>query len=55
LIKLDLDDLIIERPILKMLQHAKCLKELQIIDALNHPELIRQALDGKHVGTIIHK
>ena len=55
LIKLDLDDLIIERPILKMLQHAKCLKELQIIDALNHPELIRDALDGKHVGTIIHK
>jgi len=55
LIKLDLDDLIIERPILKMLQHAKCLKELQIIDALNHPKLIRDALDGKHVGTIIHQ
>lgn len=55
LIKLDLDDLIIERPILKMLQHSKCLKELQIIDALHHPELIREALDGKHVGTIIHK
>jgi molybdenum storage protein len=55
LIKLDLDDLIIERPILKMLQHSKCLKELQIIDALHHPELIRDALDGKHVGTIIHK
>lgn len=55
LIKLDLDDLIIERPILRMLQHSKCLKELQIIDALHHPELIRDALDGKHVGTIIHK
>jgi molybdenum storage protein len=55
LIELDLDDLIIERPILRMLQHSKCLKELQIIDALNHPELIRDALDGKHVGTIIHK
>jgi molybdenum storage protein len=55
LIKLDLDDLIIERPILKMLQHSKCLKELQIINALHHPELIRDALDGKHVGTIIHK
>jgi len=55
LIKLDLDDLIIERPILRMLQHAKCLKELQIIDALNHPEMIRDALDGKHVGTIIYK
>ncbi len=55
LIKLDLDDLVIERPILKMLRHSKCLKELQIIDALNHPELIRDALDGKHVGTIIHQ
>jgi molybdenum storage protein len=55
LIELDLDDLIIERPILRMLKNAKCLKELQIIDALNHPELIREALEGRHVGTIIHK
>jgi molybdenum storage protein len=55
LIELDLDDLIIERPILKMLKQAKCLKELQIIDALNHPELIRDALEGKHVGTIIYQ
>ncbi|CCK78181.1 MULTISPECIES: amino acid kinase family protein [Desulfobacula] len=55
LIELDLDDLIIERPILTMLKHSKCLKELQIIDALNHPEFIRDALDGKQVGTIIYK
>ncbi|MCP3872441.1 MAG: uridine kinase [Desulfobacteraceae bacterium] len=55
LIELDLDDLIIERPILNMLKNAKCLKELQVIDALNHPEMIRDALEGKHVGTIIHK
>ncbi len=55
LIKLDLDDLIIERPILAMLQRAKCLKELQIIDALQHPEHIIAALEGKHVGTIIYK
>jgi len=55
LIALDLDDLIIERPILKMLKNAKCLKELQVIDALRHPEKIRDALEGKHVGTIIHK
>ena len=34
LISLDLDDLIIERPIINLLQRAKCLKELQIIDAL---------------------
>ncbi len=55
LLDLDLDDLIIERPILKMLKQAKCLTSLQIIDALNHPQSIKDALDGKHVGTIIHK
>jgi molybdenum storage protein len=52
---LDLDDLIIERPILTLLERAKCLKELQIIDALHHPEHILDALEGKHVGTIIYK
>ena len=55
LIALDLDDLIIERPILALLQRAKCLKELQIIDALRHPEHILAALEGEHVGTIIYK
>jgi molybdenum storage protein len=55
LLELDLDDLIIERPILTLLQRAKCLKELQIIDALHHPEHILDALAGKHVGTIITK
>jgi molybdenum storage protein len=52
---LDLDDLIIERPILTLLQRAKCLKEMQIIDALSHPEHISAALEGEHVGTIIYK
>lgn len=55
LLSLDLDDLIIERPILKMMKNAKCLKALQIIDALTHPEIIRDALEGKHVGTIIYR
>jgi len=55
LLELDLDDLIIERPILTLLQRAKCLKELQIVDALHHPEHILDALEGKHVGTIIYK
>jgi molybdenum storage protein len=55
LIARDLDDLIIERPILTMLQRAKCLEELQIIDALHHPEHIMAALEGKQVGTIIYK
>ena len=52
---MDLDDLIVERPVVTLLQRAKCLKEFQIIDALNHPEHIWDALAGKHVGTIIHQ
>jgi molybdenum storage protein len=55
LIELDLDDLVIERSILTLLQRAKCLKQLQIIDALRHPEHLLAALEGKHVGTIIFK
>ena len=55
LLELDLDDLIIERPILTLLQRAKCLKELQIIDAIANPDHILAALEGKHVGTIIYK
>ena len=55
LLELDLDDLIIERPILTLLQRAKCLTQLQIIDALNHPEYILAALEGKHVGTLIYR
>ena len=55
LLELDLDDLIIERPILTLLQRAKCLEELQIIDGLHHPEYIHAALKGEHVGTIIFK
>ncbi len=55
LIELDLDDLIIERPILTLLQRAKCLKELQIIDAIRNPDHIMAALEGQHVGTIIYQ
>lgn len=55
LLQLDLDDLIIERPIITLLHRAKCLKQLQIIDALHHPEDILAALEGKPVGTIIYK
>jgi molybdenum storage protein len=54
LLKLDLEDLVIERPILTLLQRSKCLKEFQIVDALHHPENILAALEGKHVGTIIY-
>lgn len=55
LIALDLDDLIVERPVLRFLKHAKSLKQFQIIDALRHPEHILAALAGEHVGTVIYK
>ncbi len=55
LLEIDLDDLVIERPILTLMKRSKCLKELQIVDALNHPEYIAAALKGERVGTIICK
>lgn len=55
LMEMDLDDLIVERPVLTFLKHAKCLKEFQIIDALRHPEHIAAALNGEHVGTIVYQ
>lgn len=53
LLALDLDDLIIERPVLTFLKRAKSIDRLQIIDALRHPEHILAALAGEPVGTII--
>lgn len=55
LIAMDLDDLIVERPVLTFLKNSKCLKEFQVIDALRHPEHILSALRGEHVGTIVYK
>jgi molybdenum storage protein len=55
LIDRDLDDLIVERPVLTFLKNSKCLKEFQVIDALRHPEHIMAALAGEHVGTIVYK
>ena len=55
LLALDLDDLIIERAVVVLLQRAKWIRELQIIDALHHPNHIQAALEGKHVGTIIYR
>jgi len=55
LLRMDLDDLIIEREVLILLKRAKIIRELQIIDALRHPGHILDALEGKHVGTIIYR
>ena len=55
LLALDLDDLIVERPVLTFLKNSKCLKQFQIVDALNHPKQILQALEGEPVGTVVYK
>ncbi|MCX5813614.1 MAG: uridine kinase [Proteobacteria bacterium] len=50
----DLEDLIIERPCLEILQNSEVLTELQIINGLEEGNITR-ALNGERVGTIIFK
>ncbi len=50
----DLDDLIIERPCLEILQNSAVIDKIQIINGLEKGN-ISKALNGKPVGTIIHK
>jgi molybdenum storage protein len=54
LLKRNLDDLIIERPCLEILQNSEVLDRIQIVNGLKRGN-ITKALNGKHVGTIIHK
>lgn len=54
-LEMDLDDLIVERDVLMLLQRSKIIREFQIIDALSHPADILAALEGEHVGTIIYR
>jgi molybdenum storage protein len=49
---MDLPDLVIERPLLELMRHARHAKTIQIINGLK-PELIGRALAGEHVGTIV--
>jgi len=52
LIARDLPDLIVERPVLSLMRHARFVKSIQIINGLK-PGLISRALASEHVGTII--
>jgi molybdenum storage protein len=52
LIAMDLPDVVIERPVLDLLRSARHVREVQVINGL-HPGLIRRAVNGEHVGTII--
>jgi molybdenum storage protein len=50
----NLDDLIIERPCLEILQNSEVLENIVIINGLEAGNITR-ALDGKTVGTVIYK
>jgi molybdenum storage protein len=52
LLAMDLPDLVIERPLLELMRHARHATSVQIINGLK-PELIMRALEGEHVGTVI--
>jgi len=54
LLEMDLDDLIIERGVLEMMQNARNVTQIQIINGLKAGYITR-ALNGEHVGTIIYK
>lgn len=54
LIKMDLNDLIVERVILEYLKKAKSVKKLQIFNGLKKGN-ITKALEGEEVGTIIYR
>jgi molybdenum storage protein len=49
---MDLDDLVIERSVLDMMQNAQHSRSIQVINGLQ-PGALTRALNGEHVGTII--
>jgi molybdenum storage protein len=52
LISLDLPDVVVERPLLELMRHARHVRSVQVINGLK-PGLLTRALAGEHVGTII--
>jgi molybdenum storage protein len=53
LIARDLNDLLVERKVLELMQNARHVRQIQLINGLKPGNLTR-ALDGEHVGTIIY-
>ena len=53
LMAMDLDTLPIDALVLELMTHAKHQKEIQIVNGLTRGN-ITKALQGEHVGTIIH-
>lgn len=54
LLQKDLDDLVIERPCLEIIQNSEVIEKVQIINGMIEGNITR-ALNGEHVGTIIYK
>ena len=54
LLSRDLDDLVIERPCLEIIQNSAVIDRIQIINGLKEGNITR-ALNGEHVGTITRK
>ncbi len=54
LIDRDLDDLVIERPCLEIIQNSEVIEKVQIVNGMV-PGSLTRALNGAHVGTIIHR
>jgi molybdenum storage protein len=50
----NLDDLIIERPCLEILQNSQVIHQIQIINGMEEGN-ITKALNGERIGTIIYK
>lgn len=48
----NLDDLVIERPCLEIIQNSEVINRIQIINGLKEGNITR-ALNGEHIGTII--
>ena len=54
LLRLDLDDLIVERAVLELMLNTRNVKEIQFVNGLK-PGQLTAALDGEQVGTVIYK
>lgn len=52
LIDRDLPDVVVERPLLELMRHARNVRSIQIVNGLV-PGNVRRAVEGEHVGTII--
>ncbi|MEE4314415.1 MAG: uridine kinase [Desulfofustis sp.] len=50
----DLDDLVIERPCLEIIQNSEVIERVQIVNGLVEGAITR-ALHGEHVGTVIYR